>query len=78
VRTFAPFVAGVGKMSYWKFLTYNIAGAILWVALLVFAGYFFGNIPLVKDNFSVVIFVIIFLSILPGIIEYGRHRFRKC
>lgn len=78
VRTFAPFVAGVGKMSYWKFLTYNVAGALLWVTLLVFAGYFFGNIPLVKDNFSIVIFVIIFLSIFPGIIEYGRHHCRKC
>lgn len=77
VRTFAPFVAGVGQMSYWKFLTYNIVGGFLWVTLLVFAGYFFGNIPIVKENFSAVILIIIFLSILPGIIEYWRHRRQK-
>jgi membrane-associated protein len=77
VRTFAPFVAGVARMSYLKFLTYNIVGALLWVTLLVFAGYFFGNIPIIKENFSSVIFVIIFLSILPGIIEYWKHHYRK-
>jgi len=77
VRTFAPFVAGVGKMSYLKFLTYNVAGGLLWVTVLVFAGYFFGNIPIVKDNFTAVIFIIIFISVLPGIIEYARHRQRK-
>ena len=64
-------------MNYLKFLTYNIAGALLWVMLLVFAGYFFGNIPIIKDNFSSTIFVIIFISILPGIVEYWRHHRRK-
>lgn len=74
VRTFAPFVAGVGKMTYSKFLTFNVSGGILWVGLLVFAGYFFGNIPLIKNNLSLVIVIIIFLSILPGIIEYFRSK----
>lgn len=73
VRTFAPFVAGVGQMSYWTFLTYNILGALLWVTVCVFAGYFFGNIPVVKENFTLVIFVIILISILPAIFEYWRH-----
>jgi len=77
VRTFAPFVAGVGSMSYAKFFAYNVAGGILWVALLVLAGYYFGNMPLIKNNFSIAIFVIIFLSILPGIIEYWRHKKNK-
>lgn len=77
VRTFAPFVAGVGKMSYGKFLTYNVLGGILWVATFVYGGYFFGNIPIIKKNFTAVIFIIIFLSILPGIIEYLRHRKTK-
>jgi membrane-associated protein len=77
VRTFAPFVAGVGKMNYLRFFTYNVAGALLWVTVLVFAGYFFGNIPIVKNNFTAVIFIIIFVSILPGIVEYLRHRQRK-
>lgn len=76
VRTFAPFVAGVGRMSYGKFLTYNVAGGVLWTTLLVFAGYFFGNIPAVKANFTAVIFVIIALSLLPGVVEYWKHRQR--
>ena len=74
VRTFAPFVAGVGAMTYPKFIVYNIAGALIWVSSLVYAGYFFGNIPVVKKNFEIVILAIIFLSILPGIIEYWRAR----
>jgi membrane-associated protein len=74
IRTFAPFVAGIGKMSYVRFLSYNLFGGILWICLVLLAGYFFGNIPVVKRNFTLVIFVIIFLSILPGIIEYLRHR----
>lgn len=77
VRTFAPFVAGVGSMTYWRFLAYNVAGGALWIAVCVFGGYFFGNIPFVKKNFTAVILGIIFLSILPGIIEVLRHRFKR-
>ena len=77
VRTFAPFVAGVGKMAYLKFLLYNIFGGILWVAIFVFGGYFFGNIPIIKKNFTVVIFIIIILSFIPAIIEFWRHRRSK-
>ncbi len=75
VRTFAPFVAGVGKMHYLKFITYNISGGSLWVVLLVLAGYFFGNIPVIKENFEIAILAIIVLSILPGIIEIWKHKF---
>lgn len=74
VRTFAPFVAGVGKMSYRYFLTYNIVGAFLWVAIFVGGGFFFGNVPIVKENFSIVILIIVFVSVLPPIIEVWRHR----
>jgi membrane-associated protein len=74
VRTFAPFVAGIGAMEYHKFIGYNVGGALLWVSLFVFGGYFFGNIPAVEENFTLVIFAIIFVSVLPGIIEYLRHR----
>jgi membrane-associated protein len=77
VRTFAPFVAGVGRMSYLYFFTYNVVGGVLWVAIFVFGGFFFGNIPIVKKNFTVTIFVIIILSIMPGIVEFLRHRRRK-
>jgi membrane-associated protein len=74
VRTFAPFVAGVGRMTYLKFFSYNVIGGILWPVLFIYGGYFFGNLPLVKKNFSLVIMVIIVLSILPGVIEYLRQR----
>ncbi|MHB8579081.1 MAG: DedA family protein [Ignavibacteriaceae bacterium] len=74
IRTFAPFVAGIGSMTYPKFILYNIIGATAWVALLVYSGFYFGNIQIVKDNFSVVIVVIIVISILPGIFEYLRQR----
>ena len=74
VRTFAPFVAGIGKMSYPKFLAYNVAGGVLWVAVCVFAGYFFGNLPFVKKNFTLVILAIIFVSVLPAVVEFLRHR----
>jgi membrane-associated protein len=74
IRTFAPFVAGIGKMTYGKFLSYNVFGGILWIGLFVLGGYFFGNIPIVKKNFTLVILAIIILSILPGVIEFIRHR----
>jgi len=76
VRTFAPFVAGVGAMSYSKFLAYNVAGGILWVFSVTLAGYYFGNIPVVKNNFTLVIMGIIVVSMLPGVIEYVRHKRR--
>jgi membrane-associated protein len=74
IRTFAPFVAGIGAMSYARFLLYNVVGGIFWVAVCVFAGYFFGNLPIVKKNFSLVILGIIVVSILPAVVEYLRHR----
>ena len=76
IRTFAPFVAGVGAMSYGRFITYNIVGGIVWVALFTLAGYFFGNIPAVKDNFSLVIMVIIIISVLPMAAEFLKARLR--
>lgn len=76
VRTFAPFVAGVGSMTYGKFMSYNIFGGIFWVFSMTLAGYFFGGFKIVQDNFSTVILMIIFISILPGIIEYWRERKR--
>lgn len=72
IRTFAPFVAGVGKMGYPKFFVYNVAGAILWVTSITYTSYMFGNIPIVKNNFSFVILGIIILSLTPPIIEYLR------
>jgi len=72
IRTFAPFVAGVGAMSYPKFLTYNVVGAVLWVGLFVLGGYFFGNIPTVRQNFTLVILAIIAISVLPIMIEAVR------
>ena len=77
VRTFAPFVAGIALMSPVKFLSFNITGAILWVAGLVSAGYFLGNIPIVKNNFSVVIYGIIIVSVLPVVIEFIRAKIKK-
>ncbi len=74
IRTYAPFVAGIGAMSYRRFVLFNVTGAILWVATLTYAGYFFGNLPLVKDNLTLVIVGIIVLSIMPGIIEFWRAR----
>ena len=74
IRTFAPFVAGIGAMSYPRFLIYNVAGGLLWVSACVFAGYFFGNLPFVQKNFSLVILAIVVISILPAVVEYLRHR----
>ncbi len=74
VRTFAPFVAGIGAMTYTKFITYNVVGGIVWVGIFIYGGYFFGNLPFVQNNFSIVILAIILLSVLPGVIEYLRHR----
>jgi membrane-associated protein len=74
VRTFAPFVAGIGQMHYPRFFAFNVIGAVLWVVLLVYAGYFFGNIPVIKNNLTVVIFAIIGLSLLPIAFEWLRAR----
>jgi len=76
VRTFAPFVAGVGSMTSSRFTMFNVTGALLWVGLLVPAGYFFGNLEIVRENFSLVVLGIIFVSILPGVIEFIRERNR--
>ena len=77
VRTFAPFVAGIGEMTYSKFIIYNIVGGIAWSAIFVFAGFFFGNMPIVKKNFTIVIFAIILISIVPMIIEFYNQRKEK-
>jgi membrane-associated protein len=74
VRTFAPFVAGVGKMNYGRFITFNVVGGIVWVVIFVTLGYVFGNIPIVKDNFEIVTLGIVFISVLPMIFEYVRSR----
>jgi membrane-associated protein len=74
IRTFAPFVAGIGKMSYLRFLVYNVTGGLLWVGVFVITGFYFGNAPIVRENFSLAIFVIIILSMLPAFIEYWKHK----
>ena len=74
VRTFAPFVAGVGAMSYGKFISYNVIGGIAWVAIFTFMGYFFGNLPFVRDNFSFVVIAIIIISVMPAVYEIIRDR----
>ncbi len=74
IRTFAPFVAGVGKMNYSTFLFYNVVGGVIWVTIFTLTGYFFGNIPAVKENFSLVILVIVALSVVPMVLEYVKHR----
>ena len=77
VRTFAPFVAGIGRMVYPRFLLYSFAGAILWIGSLTFAGYFFGNLQIVRDNLSIVIIAIVVLSVMPGVVEFLRSRRRR-
>lgn len=77
VRTFAPFVAGMGKMSYRHFALFNVTGGIVWVTAFVYAGYWFGNMAVVKQNLELLILGIIFVSVLPGLIEYWRQRRRK-
>lgn len=74
VRTFAPFVAGVGVMNYRKFIAYNIIGGVLWVNLFTWVGYFFGNIPFIKENFHYAILVIVFLSLVPVVYEYIQNK----
>ena len=77
VRTFAPFVAGIGRMRYLRFLAFSVVGAVLWVVSLVTAGYLFGNVPLVKNNLTIVIFAIVLVSVSPIAIEYLRTRASK-
>ncbi|MBF0506543.1 MAG: DedA family protein [Nitrospirae bacterium] len=74
IRTFAPFVAGIGRMTYTRFISYDVFGGTAWVAICVFSGYFFGNIPVVKHNFSLVILGIILISVMPAVVEFIRHR----
>jgi len=74
VRTFAPFVAGVGAMTYPHFLMFNVIAGFSWVTIVMFAGYFFGNIPVIRNNFSFVVLAIVIISIMPAVIEYLRHR----
>ena len=77
IRTFAPFVAGVGKMTYFRFISFSIFGNVLWVVLFTMAGYFFGNIPFIKNNFTMAILAIILISLLPMVIAFVQNLFRK-
>jgi membrane-associated protein len=77
VRTFAPFIAGVGAMTYPRFFAYNVIGGVLWVASFSYAGYFFGNLPVVKQNLSLLILAIVVVSLLPGVIAFVRQRLGK-
>ncbi len=77
IRTFAPFVAGIGRMRYPRFLLFSFSGSIAWVGSLAYAGYYFGNVPMVKENLTLVIVIIVLVSILPGVVEYLRHRISR-
>ena len=77
IRTFAPFVAGIGRMTYVKFMFYSFSGSIFWIGFFVYGGYYFGNIPVVKNNLTLFILGIILVSIMPGIVEYVRQRAGK-
>ena len=74
IRTFAPFVAGIGRMAYLRFFLFNVMGGVVWVILFVFSGYYFGNIPFIRNHFSLVILAIIVISLIPGAIEFLRQR----
>ncbi len=77
IRTFAPFVAGIGKMSYGHFIAYNVIGGIVWVGIFSFGGFFFGNLHFVQENFTIVVLAIIIISVLPGVYEFLKARFRS-
>lgn len=77
IRTFAPFVAGIAKMSYKRFVFFNVLGGLLWITFFVHAGFLFGMMPVIKNNFSVTIFAVIMISLLPALVEYLRQRFSK-
>jgi len=77
IRTFAPFVAGVGSMTHARFQSFNIAGGVLWVGSLLYAGYYFGNIPVIRNNLTLVIFAIVGLSVMPVVIEFLRHQLSR-
>jgi membrane-associated protein len=77
IRTFSPFVAGVGRMNYKQFVIYDLLGTLAWVSIFLTAGYFFGGIPMIKENLVIVTFIIIFISFIPVIVEYIKHRRRK-
>jgi len=76
IRTFAPFVAGFGRMTYGRFTMYNVSGGILWIVLFVVGGYFFGNLPVVRDHFGLAILAIILISLLPMVVAFARERSR--
>ena len=76
VRTFAPFVAGIGTMSYWRFMSYNVIGGIAWINIFGWLGYYFGNMPYIKKNFSLVIIAIVVISVIPAVIEYFKRKRR--
>ncbi len=77
LRTFAPFVAGLGSMSYRKFISYSVFGSIIWISTFTLGGFYFGNIPIVKNNFTLVILAILVLSVMPAVIEFIKHRKKK-
>ena len=77
IRTFAPFVAGIGRMRYGYFISYNIVGGIVWTSLFLAAGYFFGNLPIVQENFSLVVIMIILISLVPAVYEVAKEKFAR-
>jgi membrane-associated protein len=77
IRTFAPFVAGIGKMTYGHFISYNVIGGLAWIAVFLFGGYYFGNLDIVKNNFTLVILAIILISVMPAVIEFLNQRYRS-